>query len=82
MSRFNESNHESSQNLQIWYCEHCQAVHFKTVNVMLNFSKTEFAELTRTVLEIYSQEVGALEIHKLLNSPNHDDEVLLSEMIA
>lgn len=72
----------AAQNLQIWYCEHCRAVHFKTGNVMLNFTKAEFAELTRSVVEIYSQEFGALDVFSLLNSLNHEDEVLLSETIS
>lgn len=74
--------HTPSHNLQIWYCEHCQAVHFKTVNVMLNFSKIEFAQLTRSVMEIYQQEFGGLEFYRLLNSLNQDDEVLLSQTIV
>ena len=74
--------HNPPQNLQVWYCGHCQAVHFKTGNVMLNFSRTEFADLTRSVVDIYSQEFGELDIFSLLDSTNHEDEVLLSETIA
>lgn len=90
MSHFHESNHsESSQKLQVWCCDHCRAVHFKAGNVLLNFSKPEFADLTHAVMEIYSQEFGALEFYRLINSVNHsdeslnqDDDILFSHTIA
>ncbi len=78
----NRGEHAHSQNLQVWYCDHCRSVHFKTANVMLNFSKNEFAELTRTMLEIYSSEIGASEFHNLLGSLNTEDEILLSETVS
>lgn len=89
MKHFKESNHdEKSQKLQVWCCDHCQAVHFKAGNVLLNFSRTEFTELTRAVMEIYSQEFGALEFYRMLNSIDYSnellnqDDILLSQTIA
>lgn len=90
MKHFNESNHdENSQKLQVWCCDHCQAVHFKAGNVLLNFSRTEFTDLTHAVMEIYSQEFGALEFYRMINSINQtnetlnqDDDILLSHTIA
>lgn len=89
MNHLNEPNHnEAAQKLQIWCCNHCQAVHFKAGNVLLDFSRTEFTELTHAVMEIYSQEFGALEFYRMINSVrqpdetvNHDD-ILLSQTIA
>lgn len=78
----NHQNHAAPQNLQIWMCHGCQAVHFKTGNVLLNFTKQEFAELTEAVLDIYSQEFGGLNFYKLLNSLNKEDEILLSRTIG
>lgn len=76
-------NHETpSQNLEIWMCQGCQAVHIKTTNVMLNFTKQEFAELTHIVLDIYRQEFGGLNFYRLLSSFDKDDEVLLSQTIG
>jgi hypothetical protein len=90
MSHLGGSNHdESSQKLQVWCCDHCRAVHFKAGNVLLNFSRTEFTELTHAVMEIYSQEFGALEFYRMINSINQpdesfnqDDDILLSQTIA
>lgn len=83
MNHYNELNdNDASHNLQVWMCRDCQCVHLKTVNVMLNFSKTEFADFVRVVMEIYNQEFGGLELYRIFNSLNQDDEVLLSQTIA
>lgn len=83
MFDFDESEKKNaSQNLQVWCCNGCSAVHFKAGNVLLNFSKTEFAELTNVVMDIYQQEFGSLEFYRLINSINQNDEVLLSQTIA
>lgn len=80
MSHFDEANHcESPQKLQIWCCDHCRAVHFKAGNVLLNFSQTEFADLTYAVMEIYNQEFGALEFYRMINSVNQPEETLSSD---
>lgn len=91
MKHLSGLNHnESSQNLRVWHCNHCRAVHFKAGNVLLNFSPTEFAGLTRAVMEIYSREFGALEFYRMINSVNEtqdsssldDDDVLISHLIS
>lgn len=84
MSHYNESDEsETSQKLQVWMCQGCQAVHFKTGSVLLNFTRGEFAELTEAMLDIYSREFGGLEFHQMLSALNQsDDEVLLSQTIS
>jgi Zn-finger protein len=84
MSNFNELKDENAaQNLQVWYCENCRAVHFKADNILLNFTRTEFAELTNTVNEIYQQEFNSSEFSQLINLlDGQNDEVLLSQTIA
>jgi hypothetical protein len=84
MSHFNEPNGgAAAQKLQIWMCQGCQAVHFKTGNVMLNFTKAEFAELAEAIVDVYSQEFGGLEFYRMLRTLNQkEDEVLLSETIV
>lgn len=84
MSHFNESERdESTQKLQVWMCQGCQAVHFKTGNVMLNFTRAEFAELTQVMLDIYSTEFGGLEFYRMLNALNQpDDTILMSQTIS
>lgn len=71
----------ASQNLQVWCCDHCQAVHFKAGQVLLNFSKPEFAELTHAVMEIYQQEFGGLEFYKLTDSITREQGILSSQTI-
>jgi hypothetical protein len=69
------------QNLQVWCCDNCQAVHFKAGQVLLNFSKTEFADLTHALMEIYRQEFGGLEFYKLTDSITREREMLTSREI-
>ena len=84
MNNFNESKHEkAAQNLQIWYCEGCRVVHFKADNVLLSFTRTEFAELTNAVNEISQQEFSSSEFSRLISLlDGQNDEVLLSHTIA
>jgi hypothetical protein len=78
----NENRNAPSQNLQIWYCENCQSVHFKTQNVMLDFSKREFVELTNAMLDIFQTHFDPLEIKQIANLIVSSDDVLLSETIS
>ena len=78
----NSHDHDHSQNLQVWFCHHCQNVHFKTANVMLNFSKAEFIDLTNAMLDIFKNDFDPLELDKLASVFALSDEVLMSETIA
>ena len=78
----NENNHAHPQNLQVWYCENCQSVHFRTRNVMLDFSRKEFIDLTNVLLEVFQDHFDPLEINQIANSAFNSDEVLLSETIS
>lgn len=83
MERFNGQNsNNASENLSVWCCESCQAVHFKAGNVLLNFTKTEFADLAHAVMEIYQHEFGGLEFYRLINLLTKDDDILSSNTIA
>ena len=79
-SDFNKNN--ETQKLQIWCCENCEAVHFKAGNVLLNFSKAEFAELAYNVNDVYQDEFGSLEFYHLISSLKTPDEVLSSNTIS
>ena len=79
-NEFNKNN--ESQTLQIWCCGNCEAVHFKAGNVLLNFSKAEFAELAYSVNDVYQHEFGSLEFYHLISSLGTQDEVLSSKTIS
>lgn len=72
----------SPQNLQVWYCENCRSVHFKTKNVMLDFSEKEFVELTNAMLDIFQEHFDPLEINRIAEMTAPSDEVLMSETIS
>lgn len=78
----NENQKTPSQNLQVWYCDHCQNVHFRTQNVMLDFTKKEFVELTNAILDIFQDHFDPLEINRVANIISPADDVLTSEMIS
>jgi hypothetical protein len=83
MNNMHNENHKTpSQNLQVWYCEHCQNIHFKTQNVMLDFSKKEFVELTNAILDIFQNHFDPLEISRIAGMALPADEVLMSETIS
>ena len=81
----NDPHHENqktpSQNLQVWYCEPCRNIHFRTQNVMLDFSKKEFVDLTNAILDIFQSHLDPLEINRIAK-PAPSDDVLLSETIS
>jgi len=79
----NENKNAPSQNLQIWYCENCRGVHLKTQNVILDFSKKEFVELTNAMLDIFQDHFDPLEINRIADMVSAtSDDVLMSETIS
>ena len=77
-----EFNESKSEKLQVWCCDRCDAVHFKAGNVLLNFSRAEFAELTYAVNDIYQKEFGSLEFYHLVTSLKQEDEILTSQAVS
>lgn len=83
MDKMNENNQNGeAQSLQIWCCGNCEAVHFKAGNVLLNFTKNEFAELAYSVNDVYQNEFGSLEFYHLISSLKADEDVLESSTIS
>ena len=82
MSELNKSNQAATEKLQVWCCDGCSAVHFKAGNVLLNFTRGEFSELTHRMMEIYRQEFGSLEFYDLLDSVKRRDDVLISQSVS
>ena len=83
MEQPNEStSKDGRQTLKIWCCERCEAVHFKAGNVLLNFTKAEFAELTYSINDVFQNEFGSSEFYHLISSLKHHDEVLASDLIS
>ena len=83
MDKSNEFNRDNeTQTVQIRCCENCEAVHFKAGNVLLNLTKTEFAELTYSVNDVFQNEFGSLEFYHLISSLKGPDEVLPGNSIS
>lgn len=83
MNDFSEDNHEKQRrNLQIWDCDSCQVIHFKADKVLLNFTRTEFADLTHAVVKLYRQQCGSLEFFDLLGLIKQRDDVLISQTMS
>ncbi len=78
----NRHDQAHSHNLQVRYCDHCKSVHFRTANVMLNFSKTEFIDLTNAMVDIFNNDFDLIELNKLAGVMALSDEVLMSETIS
>lgn len=83
MDKLNKKqNSESSENVHVWCCRHCEEVHFKAGNVLLNFTKEEFAELTHCVNDVFQQQFGSLEFYNLINLVSKNEDILLSDTIS
>lgn len=44
---------EKRTDLSVWYCNGCEVVHLATDGFRLSFSRSEFAALTRMVVETH-----------------------------
>lgn len=66
---------EHRQQLSVWFCERCQSVHFRAGEVLLTFTREEFDELTRAVIEIYCAKFAAF-------SQEPKQQLIISEMVA
>jgi len=49
---------------------------------MLNFSKTEFIDLTNAMVDIFNNDFDLIELNKLAGVMALSDEVLMSETIS
>lgn len=50
----NEDFHSGTNaNVQIWFCESCDCVHVRAANVLLTFTKDEFASFTEAVVDCH-----------------------------
>lgn len=74
-------NHDHSSHLQIWFCEHCNNVHFKTSNITMDFSKEEFLELSKVMHGILRTNFSDDEQQKVLSYELENDDVLLSDTV-
>ena len=80
----NISNHSenNSQQLNIWYCRECDAVHFRVGVVMLNFTREEFKGLTNACVGVYCDEFGIVSELISTQTAEANEDILASEMIA
>lgn len=78
----NHPDDKTRQSLQVWYCEHCKQVHFKTQNVMLDFTRQEFVDLTNAMLDIFQNHFDPLEFNRTFGKQSSGDEILSSDYIS
>jgi hypothetical protein len=76
------SDNNIRQSLQVWYCEHCRQIHFKTQNVMLDFTQQEFVDLMNAMLEIFQNNFNPLDFDHLFGRKSSEDEILSSDYIT
>lgn len=77
-----EKKHGNSEHLQVWFCQHCDGVHFRTANVTLDFSRKEFLELSDAVLGILKRDFIAEDLRKISNFEHGKDDILASDTIV
>lgn len=83
MEKSNENiDRRNSETLQIWCCDKCRDVHFKAGNVLLNFTKEEFAQLAYDINDVFQEQFGSLEFYNLLNLVSKKDEILITEAVS
>ena len=78
----NSLKNKDSNSMQVWFCQHCQCVHLQTPNLSLNFSKSEFVQLTHAVVEIYQENIGVIKAANHADLDKDKDEILSSNTIA
>ncbi len=76
------NNKKNTETLQIWCCDKCRDVHFKAGNVLLNFTKEGFAQLTYNVNRVFQEQFGSLEFYDLLDLVSKNENSLLSDSVS
>lgn len=76
-----KQEHKNSENLQIWFCQHCDNIHFKISNITLDFSKKEFLALSNAMLGILRDDFTEQDLRSVLNLQEDNDDVLLSKTL-
>ncbi|MEZ5347118.1 MAG: hypothetical protein R2681_16345 [Pyrinomonadaceae bacterium] len=76
-----ENKDNKSSHLQVWFCQHCNAVHFRAANITLDFTRSEFLALSDAMLGILREDFTS-EYHSRIEGSVDTDEVLFSETIG
>lgn len=77
-----ERKHGNSEHLQVWFCQHCDGVHFRTANITLDFSRKEFLELSDAMLGILKSNFTVEDLEGILNFDYGKDDILASDTIV
>ena len=60
-------------NVKLWHCSGCKAVHMSVRDMVLNFTREEFAAFTEAVVDI---NYSGWDVHSsLLDLSEHDAEI-------
>lgn len=71
------------QDLKMWRCLNCEAIHFSLGSVTMNFSLAQFCQLTRGAMSMFVDAFGAENFHALASEVVGEpgDRILLSETV-
>ena len=78
---FDQSPDKKQQQLKMWRCLDCNAVHFHVGAITLNFTEEEFAGLAEACFEIYSK-IFTVDVTGFRRAVSERDDILSSDLIA
>ncbi|NJM53521.1 MAG: hypothetical protein HC846_09130 [Blastocatellia bacterium] len=82
MNNHQENSSNEKGQMQIWLCRDCNQVHLRATNVMLDFTRREFLNLSNAILGILRYQFSAEDLKTMPNYNHETDEILLAETIV
>jgi hypothetical protein len=67
---FKDRAKHSISEVGVWYCENCLSFHIKAGEVLLTFTKAEFADFSSAVFDSYSSAVTLEDVRSGANPGN------------
>jgi hypothetical protein len=55
LKKFTGHAEDDISEVGVWYCENCASFHIKAGEILLTFTKTEFAAFSDTIFDCYSE---------------------------
>lgn len=72
LKKFTGHDEDAISEVGVWYCENCASFHIKAGEVLLTFTKTEFAAFSNTVFDCYSDVLTLEDVRGVVDASSEE----------
>jgi len=72
LKKFTGHAEDNISEVGVWYCENCASFHIKAGEILLTFTKTEFAAFSNTIFDCYSEVLTLEDVRRGIDASNEE----------